>query len=224
MRLAELKALAASETRFAALLRRTGWRVENPLSGLAAAAVLRPRLTYKNLSAAYYQQLHDEDAGYLENNWLVPEIEAILSKKPDVVVEIGCGNGAFSKEIAQSVCEVHAVDWALSPNFADRPDNVFFHSADLTKDPIPKGSIACSSDVLEHFSPSDLPRVIAKCVTSSPLQYHVIACYDDGHSHLTVMPPGAWLAHFWRYCPSARIERVECRRSNPDQVICVISN
>lgn len=218
------EAFIASETRQAEFLIKTGWRVESPLSCLIAGMVVRPRLTSSVISAAYYQHLHEEDPGYMGNNWLVSEIEAILSKKPEVVVEIGCGNGAFSKEIARSVRQVHAVDWALSPNFRDRPENVHFYKADVTRDEIPSGDITCSADVLEHFSPLDLPHVVAKCATSSPLQRHVIACYDDHHSHLTVMPPAAWLALFWRYCPSARIDRIECRRNNPKQIVCVISN
>ncbi|AEG53125.1 class I SAM-dependent methyltransferase [Sinorhizobium meliloti] len=159
----------------------------------------------------------------MTNNWLVSEIETILAKKPQIVVEIGCGNGAFAKEIAPSVREVHAVDWALSPNFVDRPENVHFFKADVTRDEIPSGDVTCSADVLEHFNPLDLTKVVAKCVASSPLQHHVIACYDDGHSHLTVMPPAAWLALFWRYCPTVRLSRVECRRNNPRQLVCVIS-
>lgn len=203
---------------------KTGWRIEDPLTSLVAKTVVLPRQRSSTIDASYYQHLHEEDAGYQENNWLLAEKQTILASNARIVVEIGCGNGAFSKEIAGSVRKVYAVDWALSPQFVDRPKNVFFRRADVTKDKIPGGDITCSADVLEHFAPSDLAKVVAKCVSSSPLQYHVIACYDDGHSHLTVMPPSAWLALFWRYCPGARLARIDCRRNRASQLVCVITN
>ncbi|MEY9830243.1 SAM-dependent methyltransferase [Sinorhizobium fredii] len=203
---------------------KTGWRVEDPLSSQVSKTVIRPRQASSSIDASYYQRLHEEDAGYMANNWLVAEQAVILSSKPKTVVEVGCGNGEFSRAIAGSVRKVYAVDWALSPKFVERPQNVLFWKADITKDKIPSGDITCSADVLEHFSAEDLTRVVGKCATSSSLQYHVIACYDDGHSHLTVMPPGAWLALWWRFCPRARLIRIDCRRNRPDQLVCVIGN
>ncbi|QRM56643.1 class I SAM-dependent methyltransferase [Sinorhizobium sp. BG8] len=218
------QAFIDSETRQAELLAKTGWRVEEPRTSLIANTVVRPRSSFSTIDADYYQRLHDEDAGYRGNNWLVAETPSILAAKPDTIVEIGCGNGAFSKSVASKVRKVFAVDWAKSPLLEVRPKNVLFRKANITKDKIPGGDLTCSADVLEHFTPSDLPTVISKCASSSPLQYHVIACYDDGHSHLTVMSPAAWLALFWRFCPDARLTRIDCRRKKSNQLVCVVTN
>ncbi|WP_082477254.1 class I SAM-dependent methyltransferase [Rhizobium sp. Leaf371] len=222
-RKAELAALMASETRNAFLLSKFGFKVESAATYVDARTVVRPR-TNALLTSDYYQGLHQGDEAYQENNWLVSELTPILQRaQGGTVVEIGCGNGQFSKLMAGSVQKVHAFDWALSPGMISTPDNVRFHQGNILQLKLPPVDLACSADVLEHFTPQDLPGLIAKICSSAMAQYHVVACYDDGHSHLTVMSPAGWLATFWRFCPDATLLNIDCRRSNPQQLVCTIA-
>ncbi|RVG08529.1 class I SAM-dependent methyltransferase [Sinorhizobium meliloti] len=223
MSVAMHNALLESETRQATLLFELGWQVDDP-STYILDDVDTPRERSTKMRAEYYQELHDGNDAYQANNWLVAEKASILKAKPRTLVEVGCGNGAFPLSAAEDVEKVFAVDWALSPKFGDRPDNVEFVQADVTQDSLPKADIVCSADVLEHFTPWNVTKVLENCAAAAPLQYHVIACYDDGHSHLTVMRPSAWLASFWRYFPDARLTRVDCRREKHTQLVCVITN
>src|SRR6185436_7398849 len=113
------------------------------------------------------------------------------------------------------VTKVIGVDWATSPELQNLPDNVQVLRADVVADPIPFGDFVCSADVLEHFSPSDLDGVVAKLVRAGHYQHHVIACYDDGHSHLSILPPAAWLALFRKHCATAYLADVRYRRNDP---------
>lgn len=216
-------ALLESETRQARLFQELGWRVDDP-STHVIDDVKTPRDRSTKMRAEYYQELHDENDAYQANNWLVEEKSSILKAKPRSILEVGCGNGAFSLVAAGDVEKVYAVDWAMSPKFSDRPANVEFVRRDVTQDQLPKADVVCSADVLEHFTPWNVTKVLENCSKAGPLQYHVIACYDDGHSHLTVMRPAAWLASFWRFCPEARLVRIDCRRDKHRQLVCVITN
>lgn len=218
------QALLASETRQAKLLHELGWQVDDPSSHVADNIVITPRSRSSKMGATYYQRLHDENEAYKTNNWLVAEKTSILKAKPRSILEIGCGNGLFSLSIADDVEKIYAVDWAISPGFSARPANVELIEADITADELPRADVVCSADVLEHFTPWNVTRVLKSCAGAGPLQYHVIACYDDGHSHLTVMNPAAWLAAFWRFWPDARLLRIDCRRDKHTQLVCVISN
>nr|WP_319391660.1 class I SAM-dependent methyltransferase [uncultured Cohaesibacter sp.] len=217
-------ALIASETKFAEFLVKAHWKVEEPHTSILADLVTCPRPSAAIIGAEYYQRLHDENSAYQCNNWLMAELDDVVESEPNVVVEIGCGNGKFSRELAALVPKVISIDWALSPLFVERPMNVSFIMANLVSDDIPSGDIVCSADVLEHFCPSELVCVVAKCCVSARRQKHVIACYDDDHSHLTVMRPAAWLALFWRFCPNAKLQRIDCRNSNARKLACVISS
>jgi predicted SAM-dependent methyltransferase len=82
----------------------------------------------------------------------------------------------------------------------------------------------CSADVLEHIPGSAIDSVISKLTRAGRLQFHVIACYDDGHSHLAVYSPATWLALFRRHLPEAYIFDIKPRFDDPNRLICVISN
>lgn len=216
-------ALVASETRHADLLVKLGFRVESPATYPNASTVKRPR-SGANLQSSYYQDLHEGNDAYQENNWLTSELnEILLISGKGTVVEIGCGNGQFTRIVAPRVASVHAFDWAKSKYMESPPSKVSFHHGDVRNQVIPQADVVCSADVLEHFAPKDLAPLVAKFCSAASGQHHVIACYDDGHSHLTVMPPSAWLALFKRFCPTAYIQRIECRRNKADELVCVIS-
>jgi hypothetical protein len=175
------------------------------------------------LNSTFYDHQH-EDANYRRNNWLLDQIEILKSVAPHTIVEIGCGNGHFLRAIAPFATQVIGVDWARSPECVDLPDNVTVAPVNVVTGAIPAGDLICSADVLEHIAPRDVDNVVSKLAAAGPLQHHVIACYDDGHSHLSILPPAAWLAIFHKHCPTAYLAAVDYRRRDPTQIICVVSN
>jgi SAM-dependent methyltransferase len=66
--------------------------------------------------------------------------------------------------------------------------------------------------------------LIKKLCRASRWQYHVIACYDDGHSHLLVFDPETWRAAFRSVSPDFDLVDTFHRRDDPNQVVCVITN
>lgn len=176
------------------------------------------------VSAVYYQRLHMNSKAYQTNNWLVPELDRILDSKPRTVVEIGCGNGHFLRTLAPHVDKVIGLDWAISPLTQGMPSNVSIMEGNVVTAPIPSADLVCSGDVLEHFPPNRIKEVIGKLHNAAPTNYHVIACYDDNHSHLTIMSPDKWLSLFRSYDAAYRIIRTASRRGRKRAVICVIAN
>lgn len=158
-----------------------------------------------NLDADYYQGLHDKNVAYQTNNWLVDQQRLMTLIAGKTVMELGCGNGRFTSKAAETAAQVYGVDWAKSPQFDDSPDNVTFIQADALKAELPKADIACSGDVLEHFRPEDVPGLVKKLHECATVNYHVIACYDDKHSHLTIEPKEWWLEQFAAHDPNYKL-------------------
>ncbi len=214
-----------------ALIRQSrSWRLTAPYRWLArrlkGEVAPKERSPYegKDLSSSYYQSLHDRCEGYQQNNWLVDRVDDVLRCAPKTILEIGCGNGRFARTIAKRGPDVIASDWAASPMLRDLPSNVSFVKLDVVNDNLPTADLVCSSDVLEHFHPNDIEAVVRKLHNAGRCNYHVIACYDDGHSHLTITNPGNWLNLFVAYSDEYRLVDIEARRSDPNQLVCVISN
>ena len=183
-----------------------------------------PRVRYPAAAAStYYQQIHQTSHAYKINNWLVSEMDAILSLAPKSVLEVGCGNGRFLAAIRDQVDRVVGVDWARSPILDELGLSLHFELRDITRDELPKADLVCSADVLEHIHPKLLPSTLQRLHNAGGEQYHVIACYDDGHSHLSIMEPAAWLHAFRRVSRKYRIIDIRPRRDDPAQTICVIA-
>jgi len=175
-------------------------------------------------TAAYYQKLHNEVDVYKTNNWLVDHIDKLISCQPETLVEVGSGNCKFLRKAAKHVGRVIGLDWAFSPEAINLPSNVTFLKRDITLDPIPAGHMICSADVLEHIRPNHIPMVLRKLDSAAPLNYHVIACYDDRHSHLSIMSPNDWLNQFRLLSQRYEIVDISFRRNDQSAVVCVISN
>lgn len=186
-----------------------------------ALARIRPPLDHPE---QIYQDLHDHEKAYQTNNWLLPALQTISGSGAASVIEIGCGNCKFSAAIADSAAKVTAIDWAKAPGVASLPPNAKFVQADIVNEALPTADLICSADVLEHIAFENVEALIKKLSLSAPLQYHTIACYDDGHSHLTVMHPSAWLAMFQMHIPDAKLINIECRRGDKRQLNCTITN
>ena len=175
------------------------------------------------LDSSFYDRQH-QDLQYRENNWLLDQLHILTGSNLGTVIEIGCGNGRFLRAVAPHARKVIGIDWARSPELSNLPFNVDVLRLDVATTPIPSGDLICSADVLEHLAPRDVEPVVAKLISAGPYQHHVIACYDDGHSHLSILPPAAWLAVFRKYDHTAYLSDVYCRRNDPAQIVCIVSN
>lgn len=176
------------------------------------------------MTAEYYQDLHDNSTGYQENNWLVDEIEEILKCRPDSLLEIGYGNGKFLRQAASRVSNLRGVDWAKSPQADNMPANVELQVNDVTKDELPYANLVCSADVLEHFPAQKIDNILRKLHKAGTYNYHVIACYDDRHSHLCILTPEEWLEKFKQISHHFQLKKVTHRNGDQRKLICVISN
>jgi SAM-dependent methyltransferase len=174
-------------------------------------------------ASTYYQQTHQTNDAYKINNWLVSEVDAILSMAPKSILEVGCGNGRFLAAIRDRVDRVIGVDWAKSPVLDELELSPHFELRDITRDELPQADLVCSADVLEHIPPDLLQPTLQRLHSAGHEQYHVIACYDDGHSHLSIMEPNAWLRVFRGISQRYQIIDTRLRRGDPAQTICVIA-
>lgn len=184
----------------------------------------------EHLNATYYQKLHEKNALYQGNNWLLPEIEHLKLAGGSSILEVACGNGRFLEQAAGHWPLVAGMDWARSPRIDDillTHKNVTFYQKDLVNDLI-EGTfdLVASADFLEHIAEQDLPVVMQKLLQAGRFNYHKIACYDDGDSHLSIFEPEKWL-RLWQSCAGGeemRIVRESERRNNPANKIVVIAN
>ncbi len=180
------------------------------------------------LGSAYYTSLHETNVGYQQNNWLVEEADLLSLIPGDTLQEVGCGNGRYLELAARTRQRVIGCDWALSPGIRElrkRTGNVEFVACDITKQvPQCNADILTSADVLEHIATQDIGHTLARLTQAGRWQFHKIACYDDGHSHLTIREPAWWLAQFCAVSPAYRLVRAEYRLGDQGRLICIISN
>lgn len=174
--------------------------------------------------AEYYNQQHLRNPAYKKNNWLAQD-EKILQKTYGTIIELGCGNGKFCAEASKKADTVFGIDWAYCISTGViTSDNFTFIRADLRFAEIPNGDLICSADVLEHFDFEDAKKLIARCSAKAKYQYHKIACYDDLHSHVAVMPPWTWLEAFRECDTQFYISDIEFRRNKLSQPVITITN
>ena len=184
------------------------------------------RLNRKNsYSSTYYQKLHENSEHYQNNNWLL-EHSTKLKNFNDSILEIGCGNGDFLVEAASFCTKVTGLDWAKSPDLPDLPANASFVEGDATKFDFSKEhyELICSADVLEHFPNAALDLLIPRLIASAKYNFHIIACYDDGHSHITVNEPEWWLEQFQKHQPEFKLSDRWLRPGKKKNECCIISN
>lgn len=198
--------------------------LRNAVAQQAEMMFSQPRDDAAVLQSAYYTSLHTGTSAYRVNNWLLPYASSIIALQPRSVLEVGCGNGLATRKLAAGVPHVYALDWVRSPELVQLPDNVTFMQADVRTVDLPVVDVIASADVIEHFPPKQLLPLIEKLVSSGRYGLHVIACYDDGHSHLSIARPAHWLALFQAVARDYRLVNIERRRGSDQQLVCTITN
>lgn len=171
-----------------------------PAAGAHAAAA-------RHCDSAYYQHLHEASPRYRQLNWLLDELPLLRAAGGRSLIEIGCGNGLLLAQAARHWPQVTGVDWARSPTLdavLRACPQLRFVQQDLCHfAPGEHHDLLVSADVLEHLPPAQLPGTLRRLHAAATWGFHKIACYDDGHSHLSVLPPQAWLALFEDAAPGA---------------------
>lgn len=157
-------------------------------------------MTRDALDAGYYQALHETNPAFQNNNWMVQDLDRLRSYGGVSLLELGCGNGVFLELAGKYWTRVLGVDWARAPGIdaiLERSSNVAFEQADaLEWRPEGRYDVVASADFLEHLPPERLVAALRRFHGFGEHHYHRIACYDDGHSHLSILAPEQWLELF----------------------------
>ena len=193
---------------------------------------MNPVVTGRRCDSAYYQSLHDTSRKYRQSNWLVEELPALLAAGGgESIVEIGCGNGLFLARAAKHWSEVTGVDWARSPVLEEvllAEPRIRFVQQDVAGFvPGRRYDLLVSADFLEHLAPPVLAETIARLHGAADACYHKIACYDDGHSHLSIFGAATWMQLFEAAAPGAGYRIVKKALRPPlhrKKLVVVISN
>ena len=174
----------------------------------------------------YYRLQHKFSAPYQQNNWLLEHKERLLPFLGKSVLEVGCGNGKFLHSIAGEVDRAIGIDWAAPHSTEKTPKNIEFKQADALTFDFSKeqAELICSADVLEHFPSDVIPGLIKNMQAGAKYNFHVIACYDDGHSHVTVQPANWWLKQFRNISSDYRIEQSVQENLTVQRATCIITN
>lgn len=213
------KAILSKEIELSSILEKTSWLPSDDKFELLNVPRLR-----STISNEHYEWLHNETTPYQVNNWLLSEIEDIMKVSPTSLLEFGCGNGRSLEILSEKIDTVYGMDWVSPKVDFHSYGNIFFTNCDILKSPLPSVDIICSADFLEHFTINELSVLLQKSVEVSSYQYHVIACYDDGHSHLTVMPPACWEKFFKAYDKNFHLSKVVLRNGSSEKTVCTINN
>jgi len=174
--------------------------------------------------------LHEASDDYRRNNWLIEDLPALAAVGGRSLLEVGCGNGLFLGLAAEHWLEVVGLDWARSPMLdavLREHANVRFVQQGIEEfEPDRHFDLVVSADFFEHLAPAVLPETIPKLDACGSAGYHRIACYDDGHSHLSIFEPRLWLEAFTRFAPDRGYRILECaqRGGVRRKTVVVIAN
>jgi SAM-dependent methyltransferase len=122
----------------------------------------------RDAGSATYDERFPRDRVVLE---LEPSLREIRAKPGDVIAELGCGTGRFTRRVAPDVRAITALDLSLASLERlrrqleeDGIDNVLLAQADITRPPLARGAFtrAISMQVFEHLpSAEDRARAFA---------------------------------------------------------------
>jgi cyclopropane fatty-acyl-phospholipid synthase-like methyltransferase len=184
----------------------------------------------RNVDCAYYQLLHDTSSKYQANNWLIEDLPVLRGIHADSVLEMGCGNGLFLARACEHWPDVSGLDWvrsAVLERVLEEHPTIRFLEQDVAEFRAERSyDLLVSADFLEHIAPAALPDLIRTVDACAHVNYHRIACYDDGHTHLTIRTANRWLRTFRHARPDGgyRIVGRSYRGKRRRKAVVVISN
>lgn len=186
-------------------------------------------MTRPKLDADYYQTLHENHPAFRNNNWMTQDLVALRAIAGESLLELGCGNGLFLEIACEYWPTVMGVDWARSPVLEDvlrRMPQIMFERADLLSWQAPQRfDLVVSADFLEHLPPDHLISALRGFHSFGANHFHRIACYDDGHSHLSIHSPETWVQIFETAVPGGyRLLTSEARKGNPDKLVITVGS
>ncbi|MDG1096979.1 MAG: hypothetical protein P8N23_05110 [Methylophilaceae bacterium] len=162
----------------------------------------------KNVNSITYDELH-RGAGYTTNNWafdLLLEKEMIASKS---VFEFGAGNGKFLTYLMKYGRKVAGLD-LINPK---KLSYITTGSVDMFDEKnLVNVDLAYSADFLEHLDYKQLSSLLCKISSVKIPNIHIIACYHDDVSHLSVYEPHEWAYIFSKFFTHVEIRNVNWRR------------
>lgn len=185
-------------------------------------------MKYNSASPEYYQRLHDENPAFQRNNWLVDELARLVEMGGEKIIELGCGNGRFLEAAAPFWKEIIGLDWARSPVIEEilksYPNVTYVQDDVMTWSPRQLADLVVSADFLEHLPLDRLPALLPRIARFGYRNFHKIACYDDGHSHLSILPPDEWLQCFCEAVPEYEwtIASKASRKGDPNKAVVTI--
>lgn len=177
----------------------------------------------------YYQKLHDGHPAFQENNWMLSEVDTLRLYGVSTLMELGCGNGKFLSAAAGSFKSLVGIDWARAPaidGVLSKNRNVTFIQSDLIQGfpGAERADLLVSADFLEHLPPDSLLPCLRRYHDRAQFHFHKIACYDDGHSHLSILEPVEWLEMFKHISDDYVIFSLEKRLDDKNKLVCCITN
>ncbi len=191
-----------------------------------AAATYAPGSPSKDELRAIHRLLHQENADYQDNNWLLDDLPVLLRQERESLLELGAGNLRCARAAAGSLRTVTALDWVESPvaRAGVQPANLDYRIQDAVEGALPRAGLVASADFLEHLFPHEIGPLIARMAGAGARQFHTIACYPDSRGlHLTVRPPEFWLQAFTAIDPAFTIARAVDRGGRADQPVITIT-
>lgn len=184
---------------------------------------------YVGCDQAYYQDLHENNEAFQQNNWMLSELGTLKQYSASTLIELASGNGKFLEAASSSFQSIVGIDWARAPaieSVLQRNQNIRFVQADLM-DGFPDVGVAdllVSADFLEHLPTDGLSSCLYRYHQKARFHFHKIACYDDGHSHLSILDPVDWLQLFKQISEEYVIFSLEKRFNDNNKLVCCITN
>jgi len=110
----------------------------------------------------------------------IEEVNKLLAQvKPDVIIDIGCGDFNIGKNFLHHsgkyiACDVSSIILEKNKKKYNEFKNLEFRELDLTNDKLPIGDIAFIRQVLQHLSNDDIKKFVEKVNELNPFKFLLV--------------------------------------------------
>jgi hypothetical protein len=125
---------------------------------------------------------------------VLPYIEKVnkllLQIKPDIIIDIGCGDFNIGKNFVNYcgkyiACDVSSIILEKNKKQYTEFKNLEFRELDLTNDKLPVGDIAFVRQVLQHLSNDDIKKFVEKINEFNPFKFLLVTEHIPLNSEFT---------------------------------------